>query len=85
MCNKAHNAAASAAEEESVLWVPARLLLCASKDADMQQHLTESVFKNGLFPAKLPMATAAKHWAAIYMSSNPQVDYHLQLSFWTSS
>lgn len=68
-----------------MLWVPARLLLCASKDADMQQHLTESVFKNGLFSAKLPTATAAKQWAAIYMSSNPQVNYHLQLSFLTFS
>ena len=62
-----------APEEELVIWVPARLLLCASKDADLAQHLTETLLKSGLLPAKVPLASAARQWAAIYMSSTPQV------------
>jgi hypothetical protein len=62
-------------EEELVIWVPARLLLCASKDADLAQYLAETVFRNGIFPGKLPADVAARQWAAIYMSTTLQVSW----------
>ena len=72
-CTRLHEGAEVAPEEELVIWVPARLLLCASKDADLAQHLTETLLRPGLLPAKVPLATAARQWAAIYMSSTAQV------------
>ena len=72
-CTRLHDGAEVAPEEELVIWVPTRLLLCSSKDADLAQHLTETLLRNGLFPAKVPLATAARQWAAIYMSSTAQV------------
>jgi hypothetical protein len=72
-CTKHHSGELVGSEEELVIWVPARLLLCAGKDADLAQYLTESLFRNGIFPGKLPGHAAARQWAAIYMSSTPQV------------
>lgn len=60
-------------EEELVIWVPARLLLCGMRDADMRQFLSESVFRGGLLPGKLPAGSGTRQWAAIYMSSTAQV------------
>lgn len=75
--SRVHDAEPLDPDEESnkelVHWIPARLLLCASKDADMQQYLIDSVFKNGLFSTKLPAQHAAKQWAAIYMEIDQQV------------
>lgn len=75
--SRLHDAPLVESDEESntelVIWIPARLLLCACKDADMQQHLIDCVFKNGLFSTKLPAQHAAKQWAAMYMEIDQQV------------
>ena len=60
-------------EEELVIWVPARLLHHAGRDADLRQFLAESTLRSGLFPAKLPLEVTARHWAAIYMSCDAKV------------
>ena len=83
-CTRLHDGAEVAPEEELVIWVPARLLLCGSRDADLAQHLTETLLRAGLFPAKVPLATAARQWAAIYMSSTAQVRRPVLMPFSTS-
>ena len=72
-CTQAHGGADVASDEELVIWVPGRLLLAASRDPDLAQHLVESLFKGGALPPKLPAASAARQWAAIYMNSLPPV------------
>ena len=72
-CTKSHNGALVGSEEELVIWVPARVLLCASKSADLAQYVTADLFREGIFPGKLPADVAARQWTAIYMSSHPQV------------
>ena len=69
-CTKKHEGAEVSSEEELVIWVPLRLLCHAGRDANLRQFLIENVFRNGLFPAKLPAESAARQWAAIYMNTN---------------
>ncbi|BDA45205.1 Sister chromatid cohesion protein PDS5 homolog A [Coccomyxa sp. Obi] len=87
--SKVHDAHMVESDEESnkelVIWIPARLLLCASKDADMQQHLIDSVFKNGLFSSKLPAQHAAKQWAAMYMEIDQQERHAVMMALKTRS
>ena len=59
-------------EEELVIWIPGKMLCCALRDPDLRQFVTESVLQNGLLPAKLAPESAARQWAAIYMSSEPE-------------
>ena len=61
------------AAEEVAIWVPGRLCLAAVRDQQLTQFLLDSVFKNGLLPASLSPAAAAKRWAALYMECKPQV------------
>ena len=56
-----------------MIWVPARLLYHAGRDADLRQFLAENMLRSGLFPAKLPIEVTARHWAAIYMSCDAKV------------
>ena len=56
-----------------MIWVPGRLLLAAGRDGDLRQFLAEGVLRSGLFPGKMPADSAARQWAAIFMSSTPQV------------
>ena len=72
-CTKNHDGAAVSPEEELVIWVPACLLYHAGRDADLRQFLSESMLRGSLFPAKLPVEMAARHWAAIYMSCDAKV------------
>lgn len=55
-----------AADEESLAWIPGRLMLEASRDAAFGRTLLNGPFKDGIFPAKLSDAAAAHHWVAIY-------------------
>ncbi|KAK9820961.1 hypothetical protein WJX81_007677 [Elliptochloris bilobata] len=71
-CTRSHDGALVGSEEEAVLWVPGRLLLEASKSAELAHFLTESVLRGGLLPARLPPAAAARQWGAIYMAAEPQ-------------
>ena len=56
-----------------MIWVPARLLYHAGRDADLRHFLAENMLRSGLFPAKLPAEITARHWAAIYMSCDAKV------------
>ena len=56
-----------------MIWVPARVLYHAGRDADLRQFLAEGMLRSGLFPAKLPIEVTARHWAAIYMSCDAKV------------
>jgi hypothetical protein len=60
-------------EEEQVIWVLPRLLAAAAKDADLGQHLAETLFRRGALPPELPAAAAARQWAAMHMRSTPPV------------
>lgn len=59
-----------------MLWVPGRLLLEASKSAELAHFLTNSVLRGGLLPARLPPAAVARQWGAIYMAAEPQARAH---------
>lgn len=54
-----------------MLWVPGRLLLEASRSAELAHWLTDSVLRGGLLPGRLPPAAAARQWGAIYMAAEP--------------
>ena len=60
-------------EEELVIWIPGKMLCCTLRDPDLRQYVTESVLRSGLLPTKLTPENAARQWAAIYMSSEPEV------------
>lgn len=62
-----------ASDKDLVCWIPGRVLLWANRDADLQQHLTDVVFRTGLFSAKLSTGNAARLLASVYMDSTPQV------------
>ena len=62
-------------EEELVIWVPARLLYHAGRDADLRHFLADNLLRSGLFPAKLPAEVTARHWAAIYMNCDAKVGH----------
>ena len=70
-CTRSHDGALVGAEEEAVLWVPGRLLLEASRSAELAHWLTDSVLRGGLLPSRLPPAAAARQWGAIYMAAEP--------------
>jgi len=73
-CTRSHDGLLVGSEEEAVLWVPGRLLLEASRAAELAHFLFESVLRgSGLLPAKLPATAAARQWGAIYMTAEPQV------------
>jgi hypothetical protein len=53
-------------DEESLAWIPGRLMLEASRDPAFGFTLLDGPLKNGIFPAKLSDAAAAHHWVAIF-------------------
>ena len=67
-----HEGVVVSSEEELVIWIPGKMLCCALRDPDLRQFVTESVLRSGLLPAKLAPESAARQWAAIYMSSEPE-------------
>ncbi|KAK9811630.1 hypothetical protein WJX72_007291 [[Myrmecia] bisecta] len=69
-CTKSHEGMVISGDEELVIWIPGRLCHAALPDKELNQHLAESVFKNGIFPVKLPLEAAARHWAALYLESS---------------
>ena len=75
-CTKMREGAVVSSEEELVIWIPGKMLCCALRDPDLRQFVTESVLRSGLLPAKLAPESAARQWAAIYMSSEPEASLY---------
>lgn len=71
-CTRSHNAAVISSDEERVIWIPGRLLVAASRDTEVYSFILDTVFRNGLFPAKLPTEAAARQWAVMYTSCGEQ-------------
>ena len=69
---RSHNAAVFTSDEERVIWVPGRLLVAASRDTEVYSFILDTVFRNGLFSAKLPIDAAARQWAVMYMNCAEQ-------------
>jgi hypothetical protein len=61
------------ADEELVLWIPARLLGAAARDPELGSHVHESLLRTGLFPTKLPVEDAARQLAIMYAQAEKQV------------
>ena len=71
-CTRSHNAAVISSDEERVIWIPGRLLVAAYRDTEVYSFILDTVFRNGLFSAKLPTEAAARQWAVMYMSCGEQ-------------
>ena len=54
------------ADEESPAWIPGRLMHDAGQDPAAITALLAGPFRDGIFPAKLSSAAAARHWVVIY-------------------
>lgn len=71
-CTRSHNSAAISSDEERVIWIPARLLVAASRDTEVYSFILDTVFRQGLFSAKLPIEAAARQWGVVFMSCPEQ-------------
>lgn len=58
---------------ESLLWIPPKLVDVALRDPELSSHFFGHLIKGGLFPAKMPIKDAARHFAAIYLRGNAEV------------
>ena len=54
------------ADEESLAWIPGRLMHDAGQEPAAMTALLAGPFRDGIFPAKLSTAAAARHWVVIY-------------------
>ena len=54
------------------MWIPSRLLVAASRDTEVFSFVLDTVFRAGLFPAKLPTQAAAQQWGMVYTSGCEQ-------------
>lgn len=71
-CNRSKEASVITADEERVIWIPARLLVAATRDPELYSYILDTVLRNGLLPSKLDVEAAARHWGTIYLSCSEQ-------------
>lgn len=74
-CTRSQEASVITSDEERAIWIPARLLVAATRDPELYSYILDTVLRNGLLPAKLDAQAAARHWALIYMSCSEQERY----------
>lgn len=60
---RSHEGLTVSSDEELVIWIPTRVLACASSDKELGHFLVETVLRSGIFPGKLPASAAAQQWA----------------------
>lgn len=58
-----------------MIWIPARLLVAATRDPELYSYILDTVLRNGLLPSKLEAQAAARHWGLIYMHCSEQERY----------
>ena len=58
-----------------MIWIPARLLVAATRDPELYSYILDTVLRNGLLPSKLDAQAAARHWGVIYMNCSEQDRY----------
>ena len=57
------------ADEELVAWIPGRLLLEAARNVTTVHVLLDGPLRMGIFPAKMPLGSQARQWAAVYLAA----------------